>query len=339
MSDMQRDTSSSRRAALGLMGAGAAGLAMAALRPRLARAATKLRVMTYFLAEPSQGGIFQAAATGLYRDNGLDVEIKQGGPQVNGMQLLAGGETDVFMASGVAVLNSVARGVPIVTIAAPQQFDLQCIVTRPDIAAIEDLKGHKIQVTAGGQAGYWLWAKHRFGFTDDQLAPYAGNFQAFANDPTMALGGIATSEPYRAKNAGFDIKYFLLANYGYPPYGGPLVTTRSFLAQNRDVVARFVEATLNGWKDFMSNPAPGVKLIQEMNPKADDGWMSYSVATMKELNVIGGREAATEGLGVMTEERWRELAQLMIDVKVIGRDTDWRSAYTNDFVKDLHIKL
>jgi NitT/TauT family transport system substrate-binding protein len=328
----------SRRTALKLA-AGAWLLSAGVLRPRRARAATKLRVLTYFFAEPSQGGIFQAAATGLYQKAGIDIEIKQGGPQVNGMQLLAGGETDLFMGSGIAVLNSIERGIPVVAVAAPQQFDLQAIVTRPDIASIEDLKGRRILITAGGQAGYWLWLKRRYGFTDDQVAPYTGNFQPFVQDPSIALGGIATSEPYRARQAGVDVKYFLLAKHGYPPYGGPLVAMKPYVASNRDLVARFVQATLEGWKSFLADPAPGIELIQRMNPQADNGWVAYSIATLKELNVIGGGDAATSGIGTMTEERWGQLAEFMVQVQLIKPTTDWKSAYTNEFVKDLRIML
>jgi NitT/TauT family transport system substrate-binding protein len=327
----------SRRAALQLL-AGAGSIA-AVSRPRTARAANKVRVLTYFIAEPTQGGIFQAAATGIYEKAGLEVEIKQGGPQLNGMMLLAGGETDFFMGSGIAVLNSIDQNVPVIAVAAPQQFDLQVIVTRQDIHSLDDLRGRKILVTAGGRAGYWHWLKARYGFTEDQVAPYTGNFQPFVHDPTMALGGIATSEPYRIRQAGVDVKYFLLARYGYPPYGGPIVAMQSFVSNNRDVVARFVRATLEGWKSFWTNPAPAVSLIQRVNPQADDGWMAYSIATMKELDVIGGGDAATAGIGMMSEERWRQLAEFMAQVQLIKPATDWRSAYTNEFVKDLRITL
>jgi NitT/TauT family transport system substrate-binding protein len=328
----------SRRTTLKLVaGAGLVGTGVS--RPRPARAANKVRVLTYFFAEPTQSGFFQAAATGLYEKAGLDVEIKQGGPQLNGMMLLAGGETDIFMGSGIAVLNSIDRNIPVIAVAAPLQFDLQVIVTRPDVNAIEDLKGRKILVTAGGRAGYWHWLKARYGFTEDQVAPYTGNFQPFVQDPTIALGGIATSEPYRVRQAGVDVKYFLLAKYGYPPYGGPLVAMQSFVANNRDVMARFVHATLEGWKSFWANPAPALALIQRENPQADDGWMAYSVATMKELNVIGGGDAATAGLGIMSEDRWRQLAEFMVQVQMIKPTTDWRSAYTNEFVKELRITL
>src|SRR6195952_4142244 len=90
--------------------AGAGGVALAAtgmMRPRPARAATKLRVLLNFYPEASHGYLYQAVATGLYEKAGLDVEIKSGGPQINGMQLLTAGEADVLMGSSIGALSSV----------------------------------------------------------------------------------------------------------------------------------------------------------------------------------------------------------------------------------------
>jgi NitT/TauT family transport system substrate-binding protein len=67
--------------------------------------------------------------------------------------------------------------------------------------------------------------------------------------------------------------------------------------------------------------------------------MAYSIATMKELNVIGGGDAATAGIGIMSEERWRQLADFMVQVQLIKPSTDWKSAFTNEFVKELRITL
>jgi NitT/TauT family transport system substrate-binding protein len=328
----------SRRTAL-RFAAGVGALAAGLARPRSARAADKIRVRTNFYAEPSQGGFFQAAATGLYDKAGVAVEIKQGGPQINGMQLLMGGDADVFMASGIAMLNAIDRGAPVVAVATSHQFDLQALITRPDIASIADLKGRRILVSAGGRASYWLWLKQRYGFTEEQVAPYTGNFQPFLYDPTIALGGIASSEPFRIRKAGADVKYFLLAKEGYPPYGSPLAMMRPFVEANHDMVARFIQATLEGWKSFLADPAPGLAAIKRENLEADDEWMAYSVATLRELNVLGAGAAATDGIGTMTEDRWQKLAEFMVQAGMIKPDTDWRQAYTNEFVKDLHITL
>src|SRR3954469_17005223 len=60
------------------------------LRSRPASAKTKIRVMTNWFAEAEHGGLFHAVAAGLYDKAGLDVELKPGGPGLNGIQLMAG---------------------------------------------------------------------------------------------------------------------------------------------------------------------------------------------------------------------------------------------------------
>ncbi len=327
-----------RRTALKLA-AGAALVGSGGLVPRPARAATKLRVLTNFYPESNHGGLYQAVATGLYDKAGLDVTIRPGGPQINGMQLLMGGETDVVMGAAISVLTGVEQGVPAIVIMPTFQFDPQVIVTRPDIASLADLKGHKILVSALGRSSYWLWLKDRYGLMDDQVAPYTGNFQPFMQDPSVALGGVVTSEPYFLRKAGADVKYFLLAQYGYPPYGYPLVAMQALLSKDRDVVARFVRATLEGWKSYMMDPAPGLALIKQARPDASDEWLQYAVRTARDLKLLNGGDAQQAGIGVMTEARWKQLADFMTSVGLLKSSTDWRSGYTTEFVKDLHITL
>ena len=88
---------------------GSALLLGAALAPSLARAADKITFLTSWFAQAEHGGFYQAKATGLYKKAGLDVTIKMGGPQVNGMQLLLGGEADIIMGYDIQVLNSRSR--------------------------------------------------------------------------------------------------------------------------------------------------------------------------------------------------------------------------------------
>ena len=73
------------------------GLACVVLLSASALAADKVTFLTSWFAQAEHAGFYQAKATGLYEKAGLDVTIKMGGPQVNGMQLLLAGETDVMM--------------------------------------------------------------------------------------------------------------------------------------------------------------------------------------------------------------------------------------------------
>src|ERR1700751_3560431 len=116
----------------------------AAFAPSLALAADKITLLSSWFAQAEHGGFYQAKATGLYDKQDLDVTIKMGGPQVNGMQLLLGGEADVIMGYDFQVLNGIAKGLPVITIATSFQKDLQGIMAHADVKDLGDLKDKTI---------------------------------------------------------------------------------------------------------------------------------------------------------------------------------------------------
>src|ERR1700735_1047403 len=142
----------------------AAALSLA-VRP--ANAADKVTFLACWYAQAEHGGFYQAKATGLYDKAGLDVTIKMGGPQVNGLQLLTRGEADVIMGYDIQTLGAVAKGLPVVTVGTSFQYDLQGVMTHSDINSIPDLKGHRILIAGTSHTTFWPWLKQRFGFTDD----------------------------------------------------------------------------------------------------------------------------------------------------------------------------
>src|SRR2546430_17344075 len=73
----------------------------------------KLTFSTDWLAEAEHGGFFQALAEGIYKKHGLDVELKSGGPQANGLQLLPAGQPDTAIADGLQVRSAVETQLPL----------------------------------------------------------------------------------------------------------------------------------------------------------------------------------------------------------------------------------
>ncbi|MFT2588527.1 ABC transporter substrate-binding protein, partial [Escherichia coli] len=78
-------------------------------------------------------------------------------------------------------------------------------------------------------------------------------------------------------------KFFLFAQDGYPPYGTTMVTTRALADGKPDVVARFVKASMLGWKSYFADPAPGNALIKAANDKMTDAQIAYAIEQMKAL--------------------------------------------------------
>jgi NitT/TauT family transport system substrate-binding protein len=321
----------------GLSGGLAAGGAL--WRPRRAQAATKVRVLTNWFAEPEHGGLYHAAATGLYEKAGLDVELRQGGPSLNVMQLLAGGEADIVMSYDIQIMTASEKGIPVQAIFTCFQFDLIGLLTRPDVNSLADLKGRKVYFAGSGYSTYWPWLKQKYGYTDDMAGPKASNLQTFITDPTSAVAGYITSEPYVAEQHNLATKFFLFADEGYPTYANTMATTSAFIKNNPEAVAAFTRATLEGWKAYMADPSAGNALIKKTNTNMDDGQINFGLKKIREVKAIESGDAATMGIGIITPERWQKTRDFLVSANLLQASTDTTQCMTTAFVKDVKVMM
>ena len=181
-----------------------------------AQAPERIVFATDWLAQAEHGGFYQAVAEGIYKKYGLDVTIRLGGPQVNGLQLLAAGKLDVVMGDALQVASAIEQQVPVVAIAATFQKNPTAIIAHPGVAKLADLKGKPIAIGAASNTTFWPWLKERYGFTDDQKRPYGFSVQPFLADPALSQQGFATSEPFSIEKGGVKPVVFLLADLGLP---------------------------------------------------------------------------------------------------------------------------
>jgi NitT/TauT family transport system substrate-binding protein len=317
----------------------AAALGLAAVLPQTARAATRIRFLMNWFAEAEHGGFYQAKALGLYEKAGLDVELAQGGPQVNVMQLLLGGQCDVCLGYDLQVLSGIEQGFPVRAIAASFQTDLQGLLVRPNVRTLADVKGSKVYMGNNGYTSYWPWLKAKYGYTDDMAAPKGQGLQTFMANPTSAAAGYVTAEPYYAQQAKVETKFLLFSDEGWPAYTNPLVTTEPFIAANRDALRPFLRASMEGWKSYMADPRAGNDLIKKMNPRMEDGHIDFSLARMREIRALQSGDAATRGIGTMSEDRWRRTRDFMVGAGLLKPETDWKKGFTTAFIDDVRVMM
>jgi NitT/TauT family transport system substrate-binding protein len=321
-----------------LAGAAAIGTACI-LRPRRARAATKVRMMTNWFPEAEHGGFYHAVASGLYEKAGLDVELRPGGAGLNPVQLMVGGETDVSMSYDIQILTSFEKGIPVKAIFTCYQFDLIGMLVRDDVKSLEEMKGRKVYFGQAGYSTYWPWLKERYGYTDDMAGVKGANLQTFITDPTSGVIGYSTAEPYIAEKQGLKTKFMLFGNYGYPTYGNTMATTADFIKKDPDALGRYVKASMEGWKQYLKDPSAGNALIKKMNPKMDDGQINYSIKKMREDKVFDSGDAATMGIGIMTEKRWTAVRDFMVKANLLKADTDYKQALDTAFIKNVRVMM
>ncbi|MBC7435235.1 MAG: ABC transporter substrate-binding protein [Bdellovibrionales bacterium] len=311
------------------------GLALAAG----AQAQEKFTYMTNWYAQAEHGGFYQAVATGIYKKYGLDVTVKMGGPQVNIMQLMAAGQADCIMGSSdLQMMVARAGGLPVVTVGAVFQKDPQVLIAHEGVNSFEDMKGKTILIAPAAQRGYWLWLKNKYGFQDSQTRPYTFNIQPFVADKDTVQQGYLTSEPFAIQKAGVKARAFLFADQGWTSYATTVSCMDETVKTRGNVVAAFVKGTMEGWKAYLANPAPGNELIKKDNPNMTDEQLAYSVAKLKEMGIVTGGEAAKSGIGTMNEARIKQNYAFLVDNKLIepGK-VSIAEAYKFDYVKDLKV--
>jgi NitT/TauT family transport system substrate-binding protein len=323
------------RRTLGLA-AGAALVALPGARGIRAQTLDKVIFQTDWRAQAEHGGYYQALATGLYRRAGIDAEIRMGGPQQNPAQLLLAGRVDMIMSNGFQALNYVRENIPFLAIGAIFQKDPQVLMTHEGngINRFEDMRGRPMLIGAAGRVTYWPFLKAKFGFTDEQIRPYTFNLAPFLQDRMAIQQGFLSSEPFAAREAGANPKVFLIADAGYENYQTTIEASRRMVTEKRDLVQRFVNATLEGWSQYMRKQDIGAAnaLIIRDNPEMTQAKIDYAIDSMNRNGIVLSGDAERLGIGAMTAERWQRFYDTMVAAGVYPAGLAVQNAYSLDFV-------
>jgi len=288
-----------------------------------------------WVAEAEYGGYYQALATGIYARHNLNVTIRQGGPQVNQMQLLLAGRLDFNLGGGRAI-EFVQQNLPFVAIAAIFQKDPSVLIAHPGQGndGFEALKGKHILIGTDTRSGWWRFLAAKYGYADDQIRPYTFNLQPFLADKSLVQQGYLGSEPFSIEQeAHFKPVVLMLADAGYAGYANIITAGLKLVAEKPDVVQRFIDASIEGWYSYLyGDPMPANKLIKQDNPEMPDALLAYGREVMKTHGIVDSGDAVKLGIGAMTDARWAEFYHSMADVGVYPKGLDVTKAYTLQFV-------
>src|SRR6266853_1139566 len=273
---------------------------------------------TNWKAQAAHGGFYQARADGTYARFGLDVTIRQGGPQVNNRPLLPAGRIDFLMTGNLLhAFDNQKNGVPTVEVAAIFQKDPQALIAHPGqgYERFEHLKDAAVVFVAkDAQFTWWQWLTVTQGFRDQQLRPYNFNLGPFLANPRALQQGYSIAEPiYVRRQGGFDPVVHLLADHGFDTYS-TLIEARAETVRNRpDLVQRFVDASILGWYRYLygDRGSANAAMLRD-NPEMGEAELEASVALMRSQGIVDSADALRLGIGAMDPARVRHFFQSMV---------------------------
>jgi NitT/TauT family transport system substrate-binding protein len=328
-----------RRSALKLLGGTGAAVAMPAILTQVnAQGLDKFSYQTNWRAQAEHGGFYLAKSAGLYQKYGIDIDLRPGGPQQNPSQLLLGGAVDTVMSNSFEAINYVKEGLPFLCIGSLFQKDPQVIISHPGVGhdSFEALKGKPILIGTGGRTSYWPFLKAKFGFTDEQARPYTFNMAPFIADKNISQQGFVTSEPFAIeKESGIKPVVHMIADAGFDNYNTTINISRKLFDTKKDVIQRFVTATLEGWAEYMKGgeaTKAANLLIQKDNPDMSDDKLAFAYKTMTDRGIVRSGDALKLGIGAMTDARWANFYDQMTKAGVFPAGLDVKKAYSLEFI-------
>jgi len=296
---------------------------------------TRIIFATDWKAQAEHGGFYQAVAKGFYKKRGLNVVIRPGGPQTDNPRLIAAGALDIAMASNnFQPLNLIAAGADVKVVMTTFQKDPQVLMVHPgvDATGFKDLKGMPIFLADSALATFWPWLQVRFGFENRHIRKYTYSLAPWLVNKNTVQEGYLSSEPFSAEQAGVKPKVFLFADEGYLGYAGMVMVRGEFLKENHEVVQAFVDASIDGWKDYLWNdPSAGNALILNDNQEMTQALLDFALAAMLKNKMFGNKAS----LGNMTADRWTNFYKEMSDLKVLPTGINASDAYTLEFLPQI----
>lgn len=286
-------------------------------------AGQQLRLVLNWVPEPEFGGFYAAEVDGGYARHGLAVTVQPGGPGTPTLDMVAAGRAELGVASADELILGRARGMDVVALFAVYQTNPQAIMVHAasgidSLAALfSAAPGRRVTLALSQGLPYVRFLERKYGFDHVRVVPFAGGVAQFLADPDLAQQCFVSSEPLAARRQGEEPRVLLVADAGYDPYTTVVVARRAFVDGAPEVARKLVEALRAGWAVYLADPAPANRRMQELNPTLDAETFTAAAAAQQPL--IETAETRARGLGTMTDERWAETIDQLVDLGMVER--------------------
>jgi NitT/TauT family transport system substrate-binding protein len=135
--------------------------------------------------------------------------------------------------------------------------------------------------------------------------------------------------------AGVKPVVHLLADSGFENYQTTINISRKLMTEKRDLVQRFINASLEGWAEYMKggegNKAADAAILKD-NPDMSQDKIDYALKVMNENGIVRSGDALKLGIGAMTDERWKRFYDTMAEAGAFPKGIDVTKAYSLEFI-------
>lgn len=285
-------------------------------------------------------GYFVAKDKGYYEQEGLNVEILPGGPDIVPEQQVAGGSADIGVDWVGSLLTSQEQEMPLIQIAQIFQKSGLVVVSKKSAGmnTPADLKGKKVGNWMGGNEFELLALFDKYGLDPNKDVSFTK--QGFTMDQFLggeldAASAMTYNEYQILLESGLkdsELNVIDMNDEGIAMLEDNLFANKEWLDANKETAAKFVRASLKGWKDAIADPEAAVDSVMK---QAESGSTTkeHQLKMMQEVAKLIQPEGFDETkMGYTDDKMFQQTADIALKFGVIKEAANVQEAYTNEIV-------
>jgi ABC-type nitrate/sulfonate/bicarbonate transport system substrate-binding protein len=296
---------------------------------------TSLRLK--WIAYIGWAGEYAALDRGLWKDQGLDVDVRPGGFEQDPIRLVPSGSDQFGVVGGDTLLQAREKGLPVVAIALQYQTSPAGFMAKASsgIKTPKDFQGRKVGISPGTDKHSVYLAMLSAARVDRSKiveVPVKVDLTPFFMDQVEVFPVFITNQPITARDKGFEVNVIDPKDYGVSYIGNVYFTTEEMILKHPERVRRFLAGVIQGWEWALSAPEEQVvTMILKYNKELDRKNQRRVLSAVKPyIKPPNGR------VGWMTREQWVSTSKILREQGALQSEVDVDKAFTMKFLEDVY---
>ena len=301
---------------------------------------TPISLQTSWVPLVQFGGSYIADTEGYYNDNGVDVDILPGGPDVDAMSAVVAGQADIGMSNADTVARANAEGADLAIVAAGFQKNPLSLLSSPDnpIKEPEDMEGKRIGVPAGDDAAHDALVDHN-DVDAEQVTkvPVSFDVAPLISGEVDGLWVFYAEQPVSyQETTGDEGSVMMTSDFGFDNYAQVYAVDRASLEDDdkREGIANFLRGEIQGWEDYVNDPSEAVDLT--VNDYAADSGLTEENQTeqaKRQMDLLVTPETEENGLLSISEQGISDNVDTLSELGIDGVD---ESLFDTSILEEIH---
>jgi NitT/TauT family transport system substrate-binding protein len=301
----------------------------------------EVRLQLKWVHQAQFAGFYMAQEKGYYARENLKVNFVEGGQGIDLAQRIISGQADFGVVAPEEILIKRSQGTNIVAIAAIYRRSAAVFLAMADSGIVrpQDFLGKTIAMSGVKDFEVQLPALMRklgLDVSKVKVIPFDTNYVAFTEGDVEITGAYATSGLIRLRQKGLKLNLIWPSDYGIHFYSDTLATTGKTIAENPDLVTRFLRASLKGWQDAIEDyqQAAEVTMKYATGLYADQQLETTIMEALLPLVHTG-----EDQIGWMKPATWDGMYQTLLEQGLLATHFDVNQAYTMRFLQEIYREM